>query len=349
MVVHRRGINGPRESQKRSGEKSNGAKKKERLQPIQSGRFAADMRVHVGGYGRGEHTIALDQEEHKQFFDKDHMEEGSKEPKEQAKRTGKSRASIKRRKEKERRRSTTQSAKGDDQGGETSKASKQVKSKQDAAPSLVTVSQCELCKVEEGTSRKEKNDATKKRKIQSKDRIHGKKAALDIASKSDHSSDKIKDANSKKRNLLSQQYAQVLGETIVTESGLEIRDIKIGQGALVTEGEMVTVKYRGRLDDQKGLIFGKGMLTLQYGTNSIIPGWEEALGTMLPGGIRFVTIPSNLAYGVTGKGKKIPPNATLFFEIELVRIGKRSRGTVGDEETPLPKAFRRKKRKERAR
>nr|CCA21398.1 conserved hypothetical protein [Albugo laibachii Nc14] len=345
MVVDRRDTKGQRKSQTKLGKQHNGAKKKESRQPIQSGRFAADMRVHVGGYGRGEHSIALDTDEHKEFFSRDHMEEGSAELKGQAKRTGQSRASLKRRKEKERRRSTTQSIKDDDQADGKPNASEN--SKKDRAPALLTASQCEVHDVSERISRKEKVGAKNrikdtKRKIKSTEQMPRKKAVADIA-KLKHSTEKPADASLQNRKLLSQQYAKVLGETIVTESGLQIRDIKIGQGALVMEGEMVTVKYRGRLDDQSGLVFGKGMLTLQYGTGSIIPGWEEALGTMLPGGIRFVTIPSDLAYGATGKGKKIPPNATLFFEIELVRIGKRSREIVGDDEIPLPKAFRRKK------
>ncbi|CAK4621936.1 unnamed protein product [Aphanomyces euteiches] len=89
-----------------------------------------------------------------------------------------------------------------------------------------------------------------------------------------------------------------------------------------------------------------GMLTVKFGQGEIIAGWEEGLSTMRPSGKRLLTIPPALAYGSEGKGEKIPPNSTLYFEVELVRIGTRQRDAIGEDDMPLPKAFVRQRIKE---
>lgn len=52
----------------------------------------------------------------------------------------------------------------------------------------------------------------------------------------------------------------------------------------------------------------------------MIPGWDEGVAGMQPGGKRRLTVPAHLAYGARGAGGVIPPNAVLVFEVELLAI-----------------------------
>ena len=106
-----------------------------------------------------------------------------------------------------------------------------------------------------------------------------------------------------------------------TESGLQWRVLRAGQGAHPSEQDTVVVHYKGRLAD--GKVFDSTDRTGEPATfalNQVIPGWAEAVALMNKGAKYEFLLPPSIAYGARGAGNMIPPNAPLFFEIELVDI-----------------------------
>ena len=61
--------------------------------------------------------------------------------------------------------------------------------------------------------------------------------------------------------------------------------------------------------------------TFQIGVGQVIKGWDQGLLDMCVGEVRKLTIPPHLGYGDRGAGNVIPGGATLFFEVELMKIG----------------------------
>ncbi len=107
-----------------------------------------------------------------------------------------------------------------------------------------------------------------------------------------------------------------------TPSGLKYYDMKVGTGDSPAKGQTVEVNYTGWLQD--GTQFDSSLdsgqpFSFQLGTGAVIPGWDEGVATMKPGGKRQLLIPPDLAYGAAGQGT-IPANATLIFEVELVQV-----------------------------
>lgn len=114
-------------------------------------------------------------------------------------------------------------------------------------------------------------------------------------------------------------------ETLVTtDSGLQYEDIVEGTGAMPQAGQRVTVHYTGTLED--GTKFDSSRdrnrpFSFTIGVGQVIKGWDEGVATMRVGGQRKLIIPPELGYGARGAGGVIPPNATLLFDVELLRIG----------------------------
>ena len=109
----------------------------------------------------------------------------------------------------------------------------------------------------------------------------------------------------------------------ITESGLQIIDYEIGDGATPQTGDIVHVHYTGKLEDET--IFDSSVergvpIEFPLGQGRVIKGWDEGIATMKVGGKRTLIIPPDLAYGERGAGGVIPPNATLTFDVELVAI-----------------------------
>lgn len=111
-------------------------------------------------------------------------------------------------------------------------------------------------------------------------------------------------------------------EWVKLPSGLETWDVKVGTGTEVKPGATVTVHYTGWLTDDKATEFDssrKSGKPISFSLTGVIKGWTDGIPGMKPGGIRLLKIPGDLAYGPRGFPGAIPPNATLVFEVELVK------------------------------
>ncbi len=113
------------------------------------------------------------------------------------------------------------------------------------------------------------------------------------------------------------------GQEVTTASGLKYTDLIVGTGAQPKTGQTVTVNYTGWLTN--GTKFDSSVdrnqpFSFQIGVGRVIKGWDEGVMTMKVGGKRRLTIPPNLAYGASGAGGVIPPNAPLIFEVELLGV-----------------------------
>jgi peptidylprolyl isomerase len=111
-------------------------------------------------------------------------------------------------------------------------------------------------------------------------------------------------------------------------SGLQWRDLVAGAGDEAKAGQIVDVHYTGWLyvDGKKGSKFDSSVdrgqpFSFPLGKSRVIKGWDEGVAGMKIGGKRELLIPPGLGYGAQGTpGGPIPPNATLLFEVELLKV-----------------------------
>jgi len=110
-----------------------------------------------------------------------------------------------------------------------------------------------------------------------------------------------------------------------TESGLRYVIEVEGAGNHPKPGENVKVHYTGTLLD--GTKFDSSYdrnepFSFSIGRGQVIPGWDEGIALLKPGGKGTLYIPSPLAYGPRGAGGSIKPNSVLKFDVELIEIEK---------------------------
>lgn len=113
------------------------------------------------------------------------------------------------------------------------------------------------------------------------------------------------------------------GQVVTTPNGLKIQDTVIGSGDLAERGRYITVHYTGTLEN--GTKFDSSVdrgqpFSFVLGAGEVIQGWEQGFEGMRVGGKRKLIIPAALAYGSRGAGNIIPPNATLYFDVELLSV-----------------------------
>jgi FKBP-type peptidyl-prolyl cis-trans isomerase len=114
-----------------------------------------------------------------------------------------------------------------------------------------------------------------------------------------------------------------------TKSGLKYIDQKVGAGDVAMKGNSVAVHYTGWLyvDGKRGAKFDSSLdrntpFTFTLGARQVILGWDEGVEGMKVGGKRELIIPPDLGYGARGFPGAIPPNSTLNFEVELLKVSK---------------------------
>lgn len=119
--------------------------------------------------------------------------------------------------------------------------------------------------------------------------------------------------------------AAVVGaaEIITTPSGLKIEFLQKGNGPKPQTGQTAVVHYTGTLENGSGFDCSrdrKAPLNFKIGVDKMLPGFDECLALMKVGDRVKLTVPPQLGYGKEGKGKAIPPNAALLFDVEMLSI-----------------------------
>ena len=124
--------------------------------------------------------------------------------------------------------------------------------------------------------------------------------------------------------------AEEAGRSRTSLETVQVREVVQGTGERADMGRRLVVHYTGWLydsaaADHRGTPFDSSRTAgrpydFVLGAAQVIPGWERGLAGIKEGGTRELVIPARLAYGAEGSSPKIPPDATLVFEIELIDV-----------------------------
>ena len=114
------------------------------------------------------------------------------------------------------------------------------------------------------------------------------------------------------------------GKTTTTASGLKITTVQEAKNPGALAGDIVWVHYTGKLQsgEQFDSSVGGQPFKFTLGSGQVIKGWDEGIAGMKIGEKRQLTIPADLGYGERGSPPKIPANATLVFDVEMIGLAR---------------------------
>lgn len=112
------------------------------------------------------------------------------------------------------------------------------------------------------------------------------------------------------------------GRRVEPSDGFVVVDQECGDGDEALSGATLTMHYTGKLED--GRVFESSPqdqpFTFVLGAGEVIEGWDQGIRGMREGGRRRLVIPPSLGYGEEGQPPDIPGDATLTFDVHLVRV-----------------------------
>ncbi len=132
-----------------------------------------------------------------------------------------------------------------------------------------------------------------------------------------------KEMKNKLVNISSEMQSKCEGNKKEISSGFLICDLVMGKGRTAANGDYVFVEYIGEIlnGEEFDTSYARpSFFPFTLGQGRVIKGWDQGVQGMKEGGIRKLVIPPELAYGSQKKGDKIPPNSTLVFLVQLLKV-----------------------------